>query len=641
MSWVINKIIFENFKVFKEEFTFSLDGKNFLLFGENGSGKSSLNWGLYTFLQSVLKLPNLTEAQKYFQATHEQNLRNRFSNDADYSGIKVEFKNETTGAPLMLEDSATIVNTNAAHGLNIRFSLGASDFLNYKYLHSVFDFSNSAKNDLFPLFYQDIFPIDDFRIEVRDINGISLGKNMKLWWKTLQTILASLPRGSGKNRNHILRRGTAWEAFKVQLKDFNTQLKLFLESIEITANRTLTARFDAPVNIEFNYQEATWVKAAADPAKGNLRLSSPKIITTAKYLHPNAVNGNVNHPRSFFNEAMLSKIALALRLAVTDKRIGTGADVCKILVIDDLLISLDMANRCKVIDILLEYTSQFQMMILTHDRSFYQVVYNKIVERKELSKWKCSQIYIKPTLNQNDVPVPVLVMNKPGLDQAKDFYLRGEFEATIVTLRKECEASIKRIIPFIDIINAEKAYIKGEIKFVDLSKMIDRIPSFYSKHYSTDISMQMPNVTPNLHTFRELLLNKAAHNDYDTPRFKHEIEDAFNEIEILSTIQKHILVKSNQVNIDEYEFKVYDTNGTNHCLGFRFEEVFSVLSVNGRDYYMDSAIVLTASGKRSSIKCEITQFCASCRAQVPSDILDNITHIMNGMKMKDELIAIQ
>lgn len=636
MSWRINKIIFQNFKVFKDSFSFDLEGKNFLLFGENGSGKSSLNWGLYTFLQSVLKLPNLEEAQKYFNPDHDQNLRNRFSNRADISGIKIEFKNEIDNSLHILEDSIQIVNTHSIHGLNIKYSLGASDFLNYKYLLSVFDFKNSDKNDIFPLFYQDIFPIDDFPLEVKNIDGIAIGKNMKIWWQTLQETLTQLPRGRGRSRNHILRRGVKWEEFNNQLIQFNNQLDQFLESVEIRANHILSYNFNTQAEINFEYQKAELHKVSTSES-GDLKLFSPRIIAKAKYLHPTATNQEVTHPRSFFNEATLSKMALALRLAITHNRIANGADVCKILVIDDLLISLDMANRCKVIDTLLNFSSTFQLIIMTHDRSFYQVISNKIQERKEISKWKLAQIYIKPSLNSVDIPTPVLVENKPGLEQAKDFFLRGEFEAAIVTLRKECEVNLKKLIPFIDIINVDKAYSKGEIKYVDLSKMMDKLPLYYAKHFDPGMSTSMPNLTPNLHTYRELLLNQAAHNDYETPRFTGEIQAAFQEIELLTNIKKYILIRNNQINIDEYQFSINDAGGNAQSFLFKFGDIFSLLSYGANDYYINSLIIDSTTGCQIDMKRKITDFCAEKMVAVPSDILQNITHVNDGILLHDIL----
>ena len=88
----ISKIIVENFKFFYGSVTFDLERKNLLLFGENGSGKSSLYWALFTFLQSVFKA-NDDDIKKYFDPADELNLINRFHIGQD-SSIKVEFEEE-------------------------------------------------------------------------------------------------------------------------------------------------------------------------------------------------------------------------------------------------------------------------------------------------------------------------------------------------------------------------------------------------------------------------------------------------------------------------------------------------------------------------------------------------------------------
>ena len=61
----IKKIILKNFKFFYGEVTIDLERQNALIFGENGSGKSSIYWALYTFLQSVFK-DSPQNVQKYF-----------------------------------------------------------------------------------------------------------------------------------------------------------------------------------------------------------------------------------------------------------------------------------------------------------------------------------------------------------------------------------------------------------------------------------------------------------------------------------------------------------------------------------------------------------------------------------------------
>ena len=54
MSWKIESLKVQNFKFFNEEFTLPVNCKNVLLYGENGSGKSSIYWSFYTIFQACL-----------------------------------------------------------------------------------------------------------------------------------------------------------------------------------------------------------------------------------------------------------------------------------------------------------------------------------------------------------------------------------------------------------------------------------------------------------------------------------------------------------------------------------------------------------------------------------------------------------
>ena len=71
-----------------------------MVYGENGSGKSSIFWGLYTFLQSSSKdVANIT---KYFvdfdeatEATHDS-LKNIFSANTEDAYIELETIDTTT-----------------------------------------------------------------------------------------------------------------------------------------------------------------------------------------------------------------------------------------------------------------------------------------------------------------------------------------------------------------------------------------------------------------------------------------------------------------------------------------------------------------------------------------------------------------
>ena len=89
----ISKLTLKNFKFFYGEVTINFDRKNVLLYGENGSGKSSIYWALYTFLQSVFKT-EARQVHKYFEHNNSENLRNSFADDLDDSSITIEFEDE-------------------------------------------------------------------------------------------------------------------------------------------------------------------------------------------------------------------------------------------------------------------------------------------------------------------------------------------------------------------------------------------------------------------------------------------------------------------------------------------------------------------------------------------------------------------
>ena len=72
----------------------------------------------------------------------------------------------------------------------------------------------------------------------------------------------------------------------------------------------------------------------------------------------------------------MSAIAVAIRLAIIDQRIGSAVPAAlKVLVLDDLMISLDMSNRDKLMDLLLDdFANRYQILFLTHDRMLFDFV---------------------------------------------------------------------------------------------------------------------------------------------------------------------------------------------------------------------------------------------------------------------------
>ena len=86
----IKNIKLNNFKFFFGEQNLKLDKKHTLIYGENGSGKSSIYWALHCFLHSTLK-PNVASVQKYFLpiSQSEESIKNRYAQDGDKSGVSI------------------------------------------------------------------------------------------------------------------------------------------------------------------------------------------------------------------------------------------------------------------------------------------------------------------------------------------------------------------------------------------------------------------------------------------------------------------------------------------------------------------------------------------------------------------------
>ena len=79
----------------------------------------------------------------------------------------------------------------------------------------------------------------------------------------------------------------------------------------------------------------------------------------------------------FLNEARLSAIALALYFAgllISIPRVPMGTDYPQILVLDDAVIGLDMSNRTPVLNIVQKYFPGWQIILMTYDKIWYEMV---------------------------------------------------------------------------------------------------------------------------------------------------------------------------------------------------------------------------------------------------------------------------
>jgi ABC-type Mn2+/Zn2+ transport system ATPase subunit len=531
----IKSITLENFKFFygidenkDTKNTIDLNRKNLLLYGENGSGKSSIYWGLYTFLQSVYKTK--AEVKKYFDHDNNQNLVNRFASKEDRSAVVLTFEDEALASTTRQISFETI---NTKNGDIVKEAAISSDFINYKYLSRIHDFRNSEFIDLFPLFEIDILMFVKFTIEFEEGNSNALD-----WYKSIKDGMNPRPKMHEPE----------YKAYEKRLEQFNTELEKYIYKLIEAANGYLQNKFKQPYRIFLSYYPCSYNDfIERSSTKRNHKFSPPKIRLTIEYIHDKLDEDKciIEKPHTFLNESRLTIIALSLRFAILEEKLI--ADAPKILVLDDFLISLDMNKRDIILDVILEnFNDDFQLIILSHDRFFLEFLKHKINRSNEREKWEYLEMYED---NEGEIPIPYLTQSKTYFEKAVIYYKKHEYEISGNFLRKAAEDFCQSFLP-------KHLQLTSEHTIFDLNGLINQCIT-YSKTKGFQSSL-----FENLDSHRKFVLNPTSHHSHDIPIFKSEILKCITTIDALSKIKFTTIIKAGTnlhfelSNADHYRFDI-------------------------------------------------------------------------------------
>jgi hypothetical protein len=502
-----------------------MDGNNLLLYGENGSGKSSIYWAFYTLFEASLK-ENDDDIKKYFCKTikPEDNLINIHTKEdpagTDNYNSFIELK--TTDNP---EKIYRISKTDLAIKTNIEAKTTnyASDFINYRMLLGISAFRHSDPIDLFWVFVDDIFKYVQFSKVQITRNGVlkEYSNAFDIWQQIEQghEIVDSV-RSTTPKKIRAYKNSKEWVEFETLIRSFNESLKKLVEYINVQAPLHFKQLgYEFPFYLELEREAGSIRKETSyEYISFILRINIPEYENEKNALHK---------PHSFLNEAKLSALAISIRLAIlTEKR---QAECLKFIILDDLLVSLDMRNREKVLELLLssDFVDNYQIIILTHDRMFYQMAKHKI-DILEQDNWKYIEMYEAKDEHGNSKPD--IRPSKTYFEKAEAFYQANQLPESANNLRKAGEEFCKKIL-------SKKQTISEDYSNFDLSGMIEHCLNF-----SIVNELQYSHFSQ-LDKFRKFLLNSGSHDDVDTPMFKSEINDCirifesyFNKVKI-----KHIL----------------------------------------------------------------------------------------------------
>jgi ABC-type dipeptide/oligopeptide/nickel transport system ATPase subunit len=538
----ITKIEIEGFKAFPKYFSLELGDKNLLIYGENGSGKSSIYFALHALLQSVFKDD---KGAKYFKTIEDsstgegsfvsdENLVNIYrSEDVKKNVFQPYIKITLNNGHVWKLDRGGLQSENGTDYSEIKMMNKNSVFINHSYISRFHAARNSEDIDLWNVFYKDILPF-----------YLPNGRDYFLATKYDEILEQSKSNPALSNK-----------AFLKLIDDFNGDLYSLINNANKEISLIYNSYFknidedDLEITLCFYSDEATenvshhpfYLFYGKDRfgEKINKSLCEPMIGILIKE------NGQeIFKPQTHFNEAKLTAIALAVRFACLN-RINVGET--GLMALDDMLISLDMSNRLKVINYLLNVVvDKYKIYLFTHDKYFFEYLKHK--SKKSSSQWIYKEIYMQ------DTKEPYLRESKTYLDNADFFIKQHEYDIAGNFLRKEAEAFCKEFLP-------KKLHFTADYSLLDLCGLIGKC-----KKFAEESGMADTTLFDELDDQRKFVLNPASHDSYDVVKYEHEVKKCFDILTELCKIQFRVFFRRNQKvsftlktptpDVKEYKFEI-------------------------------------------------------------------------------------
>ena len=291
----ITEIEIKNFKAFYGTYRIDLrkTGKNLLVYGENGSGKSSLYFALKLFLESG--------DDSSYRFENDQNI---FITDAGY--IKLCFRANRRSKQMTYEWSESVRETEDEL---IREASRAKGFLDYKSLletHYLYRESNTV--DVFNLLVKTL---------LANTRSTLTNRTLADDWADIQPLY---PRRNATGKIADLENG---------VENFNNELANRLAELQPKASEIL-AKFGHNVALKFDFQGVKYNQETK-------KLDNQEILLKVELF-----DRDIPEHHRFLNEARLSAIAIAIYLSSI---LIQPESRLKIFALDDVLIGLDMSNR--------------------------------------------------------------------------------------------------------------------------------------------------------------------------------------------------------------------------------------------------------------------------------------------------------
>lgn len=576
----IDTLQINNFKFFQNHPPIKLGGNHMLAYGENGSGKSSIYWALYTLFESSLK-PDDNQIKKYFtkKVIPADTLVNIHAAEIDpttdnYNSFIEVITDDTT--PIKFKVSRTEVKIRKSE--QAKLINYASDYINYRMLLSLSSFRHSDEVDLREMFIENIFKYVRFNVNSYERAGFSpeLTNALEIWEQielgpdeidSIEPINLSEINKFKQTRPYI--------DFEKFVNQFNKDFDDLIAYINLHGSEYLEK-----LGYDFKY-ELTHEHLNFDIGGADYDLTNFKV--KLKIPEYESKKDAIAKPHSFLNEAKLSAIAISIRIAILKKKIQENT--LKFIVLDDLLISLDMCNREKVLDVFLsdEFSRNYQLIIFTHDLQFFNLSKRKIQEKNQ-ENWVYYEIYADESKYK-----PLILPSESYFAKACNHLSNFDYPAAGNYFRKATEDMFETLFP------REVTIAESGEKRTTLKGYLDAAIKLYER---IGLSTALLN---DLDNYLFLLLNPLSHRAIDTNVYKIELNrvktilpQIIEEVKNLNfrelvaannTLIVHLIVDPNKtheyfINISEPIY-IYTKDGKNYLSNSKCKSYESSTIING------------------------------------------------------------
>jgi len=430
----ISKITLEGFRAFNEPFVLDLDGgKNLLLHGENGSGKSSIFLALKRFFEE--------------RGDDVTKHRNVFSPDGRLPSVRLELLGEfgngperksfhwdvADGHPLPVpKDPATAPIPANFRSLLVE-AARRSGFLDYRSLLRT-HFATS--------------PLSRTREAASHVNDIygakSAGLEALLFELMAFVVLASVRVTVGGGRVETIGNlaRSVWQYRPPRLTKRRFQQATLAAQELSTAMNACLADLRQTTSLFLSEFEQHGLEVEFEPVSLSLtrltkELSGASLIPIVKF------RGHaLQDYQHFLNEARLSALAICWFLAgvTLSNNDPETAGHPRFLVLDDALIGLELQNRLPILKILSRPEFQhYQIFLLTHDRVWFELAKGHL---KNDQGWLHRELHADEDTGQL---IPRLRSSDQDLSRARDHLARGDLKAAAVYARSAFEWKLRKI----------------------------------------------------------------------------------------------------------------------------------------------------------------------------------------------------